>query len=71
MIYRAPLKGLSFDDHCLLVKKGKLSKVLKVDTVKPIIIALLLISHISRYVVVTHILLALIYVQNSITMPHL
>ena len=40
-------------------------------TVKPIIIALLLISRISRYVVVMHILLVLIYVQNSITMPHL
>ena len=40
-------------------------------TVKPIIIALLLISCISRLVMITRILLALIYVQNSITMPHL
>ena len=40
-------------------------------TVKPIIITLLLISRISRLVMVMRILLALIYVQNSITMPHL
>ena len=33
------------------------------DTVKPIIIALLLISRISREVMMTRILLALIYVQ--------
>ena len=45
--------------------------VTRVPTVKPIIIAHLLISRILRLVMITCILLALIYVQNSITMPHL
>ena len=39
--------------------------------VKPIIIALLLISHILRSVSIACILLVLICVQNSITMPYL
>ena len=45
-----------------LIKK----RILSIN-VKPIIIALLLIS---RRAMITCILLALIYIQNSITMPH-
>ena len=51
--------------------RGPIDVLVSIYTVKPIIIALLLISLISRQLMITRILLALIYVQNSITMPHL